>query len=132
MVVQADPVLHRSSFDNMLADLSHLHTLPDWLLAPLQAERVTASLQQHVHEFASGALRIIKVKAKRLFLQDERGTWEATYTLTTRPSSSEIDQVTLLHGRVRAPDSTVQPSNGAPNLPFGSAGWQCFLPDLNL
>ena len=104
MVVQADPVLHRSSFDNMLADLSHLHALPDWLLAPLQADRVTASLQQYVPEFASGALKIIKVKAKRLFLQDESGTWEGTYTLTTRPSSSEIDQVFLLHGRVRAPE----------------------------
>ena len=42
------------SIIDLLAGLVELMSLPDWLLAPLQAENFIDALRLHVSEFGSG------------------------------------------------------------------------------
>ena len=73
----------KGSTETDIADgLRKLARLPDWLLAPLQADRVSAALRQSVPEFASGALELRGCKIKRMLLKDSSGRWSGAYTVT--------------------------------------------------
>jgi hypothetical protein len=117
---------------DLLAAMAELMSLPDWLLAPLQAENFIDALRLHVSEFASGEWLILYGGIKRLFLKDDSGYWEGTYDLGVQSSSSGLEQTILLHGKLTAPwfgEPAIIASNPAP---FGSPDWHCFLPELNL
>ena len=116
----------------LLADMAQLMSLPDWLLAPLQAENFIDALRLHVSEFASGEWLILYGGIKRLILKDDSGYWEGTYNLAVQSSSTGLEQTILLHGKLTAPwfgEPAIMASNPAP---FGSPGWHCFLPEFNL
>ena len=116
----------------LLAGMAQLMSLPDWLLAPLQAENFIDALRLHVSEFASGELLILFGGIKRLFLKDDSGYWEGTYNLAVQSSSTGLEQTILLHGKLTAPwfgEPAIIASNPAP---FGSPDWLCFLPEFNL
>jgi hypothetical protein len=61
--------------------LRQLATLPDWLTAALQPNRVIDALARHAPEFASGELRLRGCKVKRLTLKDTSGRWAGSYNL---------------------------------------------------
>jgi len=117
---------------DLMADLSWLMSLPDWLLAPLQIEDFIDALRLHVTELASGEWSILFCSMKRFFLKDNNGYWEGTYRLDVKSSLTGLEQTILLHGRFTDPrfgKPAVIASNPAP---FGAPGWHCFLPELNL
>src|SRR5215210_2286281 len=62
--------------------LRRLSILPEWLLAPLQSDRVAEELGRVVPEFSSGVLKLRGVKIKRMLLKDTGGRWLGTYMLT--------------------------------------------------
>jgi phosphotransferase family enzyme len=117
---------------DLLAAMAQLMSLPDWLLAPLQAENFIDALSQHVSEFASGEWLILSCGIKRFLLKDDGGYWEGTYNLGVQSSSTGLGQTVLLHGKLTAPwlrEPAITASNPAP---FGSPDWSCFLPEFNL
>jgi hypothetical protein len=117
---------------DLLAAMVELMSLPDWLLAPLQAENFIDALRLHVSEFASGEWLILYGGTKRFLLKDDSGYWEGTYNLAVQSSSTGLEQTILLHGKLTAPwfgEPAIIASNPAP---FGSPDWHCFLPELNL
>src|SRR5262245_59427578 len=68
---------------SIAAGLSKLAVLPNWLLAPLQADRVSDALRRAVPEFSSGALTLRSAKIKRMTLKDDAGgRWAGTYNLS--------------------------------------------------
>ena len=82
----------------LLADMAQLMSLPDWLLAPLQAENFIDAIRLHVSEFASGEWLILYGGIKRLILKDDSGYWEGTYNLSLNSSSTGLEQTILLPG----------------------------------
>jgi len=116
----------------LMASLSWLMSLPDWLLAPLQVEDFIDALRLQVTELASGEWLILYCGIKRFLLKDDSGYWEGTYRLDVKSSSSGLEQTIMLHGRFT--DARFgKPALIASNpVPLGSPGWHCFLPELNL
>ncbi|HJQ14711.1 MAG TPA: phosphotransferase [Anaerolineales bacterium] len=115
----------------LLSGMAQLMNLPDWLLAPLQAENFIDALRLHVSEFASGEWLILYGGIKRLLLKDDSGYWEGTYNVEVQSSSTGVEQTILLHGKLTAPwfgKVTSTESNAA----FGSPDWHGFLPEFNL
>jgi hypothetical protein len=115
----------------LLADMAQLMSLPDWLLAPLQAENFINAIRLHVSEFASGEWLILYGGIKRLILKDDSGYWEGTYNLAVKSSSTGLEQTVLLHGKLTAP-WLGEPAFTESDAPFGSPEWHGFLPEFNL
>ena len=116
----------------LLAGMAELMSLPDWLLAPLQAENFIEALRLNVSEFASGEWLILYGGIKRFFLKNDSGYWEGTYNVAVQSASTGLEQTILLHGKLTAPwfgKPAITASNPAP---FGSPDWRCFLPEFNL
>ena len=115
----------------LLSGMAQLMSLPDWLLAPLQAENFIDALRLHVSEFASGEWLILYGGIKRLLLKDDGGYWEGTYNVEVQSASTGLEQTVLLHGKLTAPwFGKVAPTES--NAPFGSPAWHGFLPEFNL
>ena len=117
---------------DLLAGLAQLMSLPDWLLAPLQAENFIDALRLHVSEFASGEWLILYCGIKRLFLKDDSGYWEGTYRLTVKSSATGQEQTVTLYGLLTAPWLVKPTTTERSASPLGSPDWHCFLPELNL
>jgi hypothetical protein len=115
----------------LLTGMAQLMSLPDWLLAPLQAENFIDALRLNVSEFASGEWLILYCGIKRFFLKDDSGYWEGTYDLAVQSSSSGLEQTIHLHGKLTAPWFG-EPAMIASISPIWSPDWRCFLPELNL
>ena len=115
----------------LLTGMAQLMSLPDWLLAPLQAENFIEALRLQVSEFASGEWLILYCGIKRFLLKDDGGYWEGTYNLEVQSSSTGVEQNILLHGKLTAPwfGKPVITESG---VPFGSPDWHGFLPEFNL
>jgi len=88
---------------DLIAGLSWLMILPDWLLAPFQIEDFIDALRLQVAELASGELLILYCGIKRFLLKDDSGYWEGTYRLDVKSSSTGLEQTILLHGRFTSP-----------------------------
>src|SRR5215212_8536878 len=115
-----------------MAGLSWLMNLPDWLLAPFQIEDFIAALRLQVTELASGEWLILYCGIKRFLLKDDSGYWEGTYRLDVKSSLTGLEQTVLLHGRFTDPRFGKPAMIASNPAPFGSPGWHCFLPELNL
>jgi hypothetical protein len=115
----------------LLAGMAQLMSLPDWLLAPLQAENLIDALRLHVSEFSSGEWLILYCGIKRFLLKDDGGYWEGTYNLAVQSSSTGVEQTILLHGKLTAPWFG-KPAFTESEAPFGSPDWHGFLPEFNL
>jgi hypothetical protein len=116
---------------DLIAGMAQLMSLPDWLLAPLQAESFLDVLRVHVEEFASGQLLILSCGIKRFFLKDDGGYWEGTYNLAVQ-SPSGLERTILLHGKLTAPGFGQPELMESEPAPIGSPEWYCYLPELNL
>lgn len=117
---------------DFMAGMSQLRTLPDWLLAPLQSEKIIDALRLHVPEIASGEWSIQHCGIKRFFLKDDNGYWEGTYHLAARSATTGLEHTFLIHGRLTAPWFGKPAFMESSPAPFGSPDWRCFLPELHL
>jgi Phosphotransferase enzyme family len=118
--------------NDLMAGLSRLRTLPDWLLAPLQSQTIISVLRLHVPEIASGEWTIQHCGIKRFFLKDDNGYWEGTYHLAAQSSTTGLEHTFLIHGRLTAPWFGKPGFTESSPVPFGSPDWRCFLPELHL
>src|SRR5690348_6980311 len=104
-------------------------TLPDWLTAMAEPERVRGALAQAVPEFASGALTVTACDVHRVRMKDAR--WTAQYRLTVAgPGDAPAREVTLRGTLI--PPGAPEPALAASGAAFGAAGWQGYLPDVRL
>src|SRR5919109_1714419 len=113
--------------------LQRLAARPDWLTAALQPDLVRQALARHLPEVAAGTLRLVECVTPRLFLKDTNGRWRGIYQLTVEGLPGTTRQVVPIRVTLTAP-SLPMPSGAAHPMPqpFGTAGWQCDLPELRL
>src|SRR5437870_3053001 len=81
--------------------LDQLASLPDWLNAATDPERVLRALALAIPELVSGVLTI----SARL----KRGDWIGVYTLTFGETHSSGPRVVVLRGTILPPDRPVPP-----------------------
>lgn len=126
MATQTEQIVSDSS--GALHAVRQLGTIPPWLAAALDADQVAASLNQHVPEFASGALTLRKCDIDLLHLKGDEGAWGRNWKLIVIGPNGEEKvpvRVTLV------PPGAPTPAVPDPQ-PFESAEWQCWLPELGL
>src|SRR5438552_11077932 len=114
--------------ESVWAGLRRLATLPDWLVAAADPERVGAALMEALREAADGDQVLHSVEAKHFRLKDRR--WTVTYRLTVGGAGdgrreAELDGV--LDPAAISEISTNEVAGG-----LGSEGWRCSLPALGL
>jgi hypothetical protein len=115
--------------ERVIDRLSTFKSLPDWLAAPMQPDRVAQSLVQHVPELAEGRVRLLDCAADRL---RAKGTqWLVRYSVRVADSSVGAVRDVVLVGNLWSPFVEEDPvaTNGRA---FGRPGWTCWLPDLRL
>jgi aminoglycoside phosphotransferase (APT) family kinase protein len=117
--------------ERILAALRKFADLPAWLSQAMDPGCVRASLERHVHEFATGTLRLVACEPSRLRAKGDQ--WLARYELVVADSDGCERPVVLV--------GVLEPPNGAPpgslasapsDLPFGHADWAGRLSDLRL
>ena len=109
--------------------LGAFSSLPDWLAAAMDGERVGASLRQHVPELGQGRLTLRACVPERLRAKDDE--WVARYRLTV--TQAHEDQDIVLVGTLVPPSR--QPTvagEGDSGHSFGTGSWSCWLPDVRL
>ena len=104
-------------------------TLPDWLTAIDDPERVRRALLQAVPEFASGALTLLACDVHRVRMKDAR--WTAQYRLTVAGPGDDSRREVTLRGTLVAPGAP-EPAPATGGAAFGTAGWQGYLPEVRL
>lgn len=112
----------------MLDELRALGEMPEWFRAFGDPERMRDRLQRAVPEFASGALILQHVRAKRLRIK--RDALRATYELTVDgmgggPRTLEIA------GLVQPRGSSAADAPWTEGV-FGQESWRCHVPELGL
>ncbi|MBK9714892.1 MAG: phosphotransferase [Kouleothrix sp.] len=123
-------VTKETTEENIAAGLARLAVLPEWLLAPLQADRVAAALRQALPELADGRLALRGCKIKRMLLQGDTGRWAGTYTLTIEAPGAGKRTVALRGTFTPAHVGAVEAA--VADAPLGAEGWRCALPELGL
>jgi hypothetical protein len=110
--------------------LAAFATIPEWLGAAMDPDRVGGSLRAHVPELASGRTVLEGCAVDRL--RAKRGAWLGRYTVHVSHSEGMRAAVVLV-GRLTAPGQP-SPDGVAPpsSVPFGDPGWRVLLPDLRL
>ena len=119
---------HRSQQD-LLQQLRNLATLPNWLVAIVQPERVSTILARAIPEFASGELILDSCQIARMRMK--KGRWNGQYLVSaTRPSDGQAISV-LLQGTL-IPPGQPEPAPIADQASFGAAGWRWYVGELRL
>ncbi|KRE55391.1 phosphotransferase family protein [Phycicoccus sp. Soil748] len=141
--------------ERVVAPLEAFSTLPDWLAAAMDGERVAASLQHHAPVLRAdhGVVLAWVTACRPERLRAKDGTWVARYRVTVRAGEAERD-VVLVGELVPPPHQPTGPEVGdgafvsdgdrhthtdvdrdrhTDGDPDGAAGeWSCWLPDLRL
>lgn len=113
-----------------IAHLDAFATLPDWLAAGMDAQRVHHELERRVPELAQRRPELVSCTPERLRAKGDE--WIARYRLTVADPGSEPRDVVLV-GTLLQPSSVRLAAPGvAPDVPFGQLGWRCWLEDLRL
>ena len=113
---------------NIDAGLRSLATLPQWLLAAAQPDRLRTSLARAVRDFAGGDRLLHDCRVKHFRLQS--ATWTFLCRVTVGAPDGERRDV-WLEGSLHPP-GTPRASQETPIVAFGSEGWCCLLPELGL
>src|SRR4028119_557365 len=115
---------------DIVAHLDAFATLPEWLAAGMDAQRVHRELERRVPELAQRRPELVSCTPERLRAKGDE--WIARYRLTVADPGSEPRDVVLV-------GTLLQPASGrpaapevAPDVPFGRLGWRCWLEDLRL
>ena len=118
--------------ESVIAPLDTFATLPDWLAAGMNGERVLASLQRQVPELAEGRPQLLSCWPQRLRAKGEE--WLARYQLTVADPGAEPRNVIVV-GNLYAPSADLPTGTDDANgggAAFGEPGWTCWLDDLRL
>jgi len=108
---------------DLVTDLSWLATMPPWLRAALDPERIVAALTAAVPGVAfKGA------KVKRLLLDARVRRWVGTYQVATARGTTAL-RGTLTPPHLAGREAAAGQAAGAR---FGQSGWRCHLPELGL
>jgi hypothetical protein len=113
---------------DVVTGLRKFAPLPTWLTHAMDAGRVQAALEQHVPEFAAGALRLVSCHPSRL--RAKGAQWLARYELMVSPSTDKTSPVVLV-GVLEPPNGRPEPPSTAA-VPFGHPDWIGWLSDLGL
>ena len=117
--------------DLVVESLAAFASLPDWLSAGMDAERVGASVTRHVPELDQGSMQLLGCTPERLRAKGDE--WLARYSLEVAEVGGAPRQVVLV-GNLYAPSQQLPPevATFVGGIPFGAPGWRCVLPDLRL
>jgi phosphotransferase family enzyme len=105
-------------------------TLPDWLVASIDPDRVRDELMRGIPEFASGALMLQGCDIKRARMK--KSTWTAMYRLTVAKPGDGEPQAVALRGTLIPPMAKEPQTTDDDQKPFGSAEWRFYSPELRL
>lgn len=117
--------------DSVVSSLAAFASLPDWLAAGMDADRVSEGLLRHVPELGEGGLRLLSCSPDRL--RAKESDWLARYTLSVSELGGEPRDIVLV-GNLWAPSAKFPAIDSGPGdgTPFGAPGWHCQLPELRL
>ena len=115
--------------DGPAAGWRRFRSLPGWLTAMTQPERVRAGLGRAVPEFAAGGLRLQRCTVHRVRLKQDH--WTALYQLTVEEPPGGPGREVALRGTL-FPPGLPPPVSGTAPVAFGAEGWQAYLPELRL
>ncbi len=105
--------------------------LPDWLVGAIQSEQVRSALTRSIPEFASGTLTLQDCRAKHVRLSDDGTGWTGSYYCTIADPAAGQRRIVLLLGRLIPPHQAAPDQSRTP-VPFGSAGWRWYVPELHV
>jgi hypothetical protein len=109
--------------------LQVLRTLPDWMRAARDPERICSVLSRSIPEFRSGQLILHECDTSNIRYKGEN--WTGFYELTvSKPGESETRQIDL-QGVLSAPAVNAGRTLLVENA-LGSKDWHAFIPDLHL
>jgi hypothetical protein len=116
--------------EQVVEALGAFATIPDWLAAPMQPDRVAASLCRHVVALDEGHVRLVRCIPDRLRAKEDG--WFARYTLSLEWPDGRLSE-TVLIGQLFPPGVEWFAGAVGTNGPsIGEPGWTCVLPDLRL
>jgi len=117
--------------DPVVESLAAFASLPDWLSAGMDAQRVGASVVRHVPELSQERLQLLSCTPERLRAKGDE--WLARYTLEVAESGGAPRHVVLV-GNLYGPSQQLPSEDAtlADDIPFAAPGWRCVLPDLRL
>jgi hypothetical protein len=110
------------------AGLRGLATLPPWLVAVLEPDRLRASLTHALHEHGGGDLVVHRCRPRHFRLEGDRWAFVCAVTVGGAGAADERTKV-LLEGWLGPPGAAAPGADGR-TVAFGSEGWRCRLPDL--
>ena len=108
--------------------LGRLATLPEWLVAAAEPDRLRTGLTLAVQEFTRGELELLRCRAKHFRLQGDTWTFLCRATVGT-PDGERYD--VWLEGSVDPPGTRQAVLDGRV-VAFGSEAWRCLLPELGV
>ena len=132
MIVPRDGVGRPGMADDaVMAALQGFATIPGWLSAFMEPNRLETSLRRAVPELADGRLTFLECIPQRLRAKDDQ--WLARCQVTVAaPDGSRRDVVMV--GRVVPPAEDALAGRMPRELAvtFGEPGWHCYLADIRL
>src|SRR5919202_548231 len=111
--------------------LQQFSSLPAWLEAAAQPERVQSALVRSIPAFATGELTLEACEIRRLRFKANTGYWMGSYRVTVVGPQPGQRRVVALRGTIIPPDMDAPAAAGAVPA-FGEPGWRTYLPDLRL
>src|SRR3954451_8413295 len=106
--------------------LRRFGTLPDWLSAIDDADRLRDELTRSIPEFATGALTLLSCDIKRARMK--KNSWTAICRLTIAEAVQAEPRVVALRGTLLPPTLAEPQTGDDPQQPFGSAAWRIYIP----
>ena len=108
--------------DPVVEPLAAFSSLPDWLSAGMDAQRVGASVVRHVLELSQERLQLLSCTPERLRAKGDE--WLARYTLEVAESGG-APRLVVLVGNLYGPSQQLPPEGVAlaDGVPFGAPGW---------
>lgn len=130
MTTTESPSLTRQ--ERIVAALDTFATIPDWLAAGMEPDRVEASLRRHVPELRDGTVDLLGCTADRLRAKEDE--WLARYTLTLAEPGTPARAVVVV-GRLWPPftePTSADLADPPDGTRFPEPGWFGWLPDVRL
>ena len=115
---------------DVIAPLDAFATLPEWLAAGMDAQRVHRELERQVPELTQRRPELVSCTPERLRAKGDE--WIARYRLTVADPGSEPRDVVLVGTLLQPTSQRLAAPENAPGVPFGQPGWRCWLEDLRL
>ena len=115
--------------DEAIASLAPFASVPPWLAAGMDGERIGRELARRIPDLSDGRLRLIGCTPERLRAKGDE--WFARYRVSIADGHDKPSDVILV-GKLWAPGQGMPAVDGVPSGRPGDAGWSCWLPDLRL